>query len=197
MISTYLSGLVAGLSLIVAIGAQNAFVLRQGVLRHHVLTVVAICAGADALLIGLGTLGAGAVVEAHPGVVTAMRYLGAAYLVWFAINTLIAVRNPSGLSASREASGRSVALTTLALTFLNPHVYLDTMVMLGSISATFQEHRWVFAGGAVTGSLIWFPSIAYAGRRLAVVLARPRTWQVLNLVIGVGMLALAAWLALG
>lgn len=197
MITTYVAGLAAGLSLIVAIGAQNAFVLRQGILRHHVVPVVMICTVADAVLILLGALGAGTLVEAHPAVVDLLRWGGAAYLAWFAIGALRAARTPEGLAAARESTGRSVVLTALALTFLNPHVYLDTVLMLGSIGATFGDQRWAFSAGAVTGSIIWFPSLAFAGRRLAGVLARPRTWQAINLAIGIGMLALAGWLAFG
>jgi L-lysine exporter family protein LysE/ArgO len=195
--TAYFAGLVAGLSLIIAIGAQNAFVLRQGILRRHVLAVVTICVVADALLIVLGALGAGAVVSGNPGLVGVLRWGGGAYLVWFAITALRAAHRPEGLATARAGSGRSAVVTILALTFLNPHVYLDTVVMLGSIGATFGEGRWLFAGGAVTGSILWFPALALAGRRLAGVLARPRTWQVLNLFIGVGMLGLAAWLVVG
>ena len=197
MIGTFAAGMIAGLSLIVAIGAQNAFVLRQGILRRHVLPVVAICTLADAGLIALGTAGAGAAVQAHPEVLAVLRWAGGAYLTWFALSTLWAARKPEGLAAARSGSGKSAVLTTLALTFLNPHVYLDTVLMLGSIGATFEEGRWIFAAGAMSGSLIWFPSLAVAGRRLAGVLAKPRTWQVLNVIIGVGMLGLAGYLVFG
>lgn len=197
MITTYVAGIAAGLSLIIAIGAQNAFVLRQGILRRHVLPVVLICTGADALLILLGAAGAGSLVSAHPAVIDLLRWGGAAYLAWFALGAFRSALTPEGLTAARESTGRSVVLTTLALTFLNPHVYLDTVLMLGSIGATFEEQRWAFAAGAVTGSIVWFPSLALAGQRFAGLLARPRTWQVLNLFIGVGMSALAGWLVLG
>lgn len=195
MPTTFLTGLLTGLSLIVAIGAQNAFVLRQGILRRHVLPVVAICVLADASLIALGTAGAGAVVSAHPDLLTVLRWLGAAYLAWFGLSTLWQARHPEGLTAAAATSGRSVVASALALTFLNPHVYLDTVVMLGIISTTFDELRWVFAAGAVTGSVLWFPSLAWLGGRLAPWLARPRVWQVLGVVIGLVMLALAAALA--
>lgn len=194
MFTAYAAGLAAGLSLIVAIGAQNAFVLRQGVLRRHVLPVVAICTAADALLISLGTLGAGAAVNAHPDLLGVLRWAGGAYLAWFGITALAGARRSEGLTAARSSTGTSVVLTTLALTFLNPHVYLDTVLMLGSVSSTFEGDRWGFAAGAMTGSVIWFPSLAALGNRLAGVLARPVTWQALNVVIGGCMLALAGYL---
>jgi L-lysine exporter family protein LysE/ArgO len=195
MPTTYLAGLLTGLSLIVAIGAQNAFVLRQGILRRHVLPVVAICVLADASLIALGTAGAGAIVRSHPDVLAVLRWVGAAYLLWFGLSTLWQARRPEGLTAAATTSGRSVVLTALALTFLNPHVYLDTVVMLGIISTSFDGLRWVFAAGAMTGSLLWFPALAWLGGRLAPWLARPRVWQVLGVVIGLVMITLAAALA--
>ena len=196
MPTTYLAGFLTGLSLIVAIGAQNAFVLRQGILRRHVVPVVAIAMLADAALIALGTAGAGAVVKAHPDVLAVLRWVGAAYLLWFGLRTLWEARHPQGLQAAASASGRNVILTALALTFLNPHVYLDTVVMLGIISTSFGETRWLFAAGAVTASTLWFPALAWVGARLAPWLARSRVWQVIGVVIGVVMIALAAALAL-
>lgn len=197
MLTTYAAGLAAGLSLIVAIGAQNAFVLRQGILGRHVLPVVAICVLADTTLIALGTAGAGALVRSHPGLLTVLRWVGAAYLVWFGLTTLWQARRPEGLHAAATASGKGVVLTTLALTLLNPHVYLDTVVMLGILSAGFGQARWTFAAGAMTGSILWFPALAWVGGRLAPWLARPRVWQVLGVLIGLVMLALAAFLAVG
>lgn len=188
---TALAGLLTGLSLIVAIGAQNAFVLRQGIRREHLLPVVAICITADTLLIGLGTAGVGAVVDAHPGLVRVATWAGAAYLVGYGLLALRRATRPEGLEAKAPASRGSVVLTTLAITFLNPHVYLDTVLMLGSIAIGFGDERWVFAGGAMAGSTVWFAGLALGARALAAPLARPGTWRVLDGVIGATMIALA------
>ena len=184
------TGLLAGLSLIVAIGAQNAWVLRQGVRRDRVGVVVAICALSDAVLIVAGTAGVGALVTAHPEALTLARWAGAAYLVWFAVRSLRAARSPQALHEGGRATAGVVA-TTLALTWLNPHVYLDTVVMLGTLAAQHGSARWLFAGGAVTASVLWFTALGFGARLLARPLSRPRTWQVLDATIGVLMLALA------
>lgn len=191
MIPSYLGGLLAGASLIVPIGAQNAFVLRQGILGRQVRTVVGICVLADAGLIALGIAGAGAIVATHPDVLTVLRWGGAAYLAWFGLTTLWQARTPTGLTAAESATGGSVAMTALALTFLNPHVYLDTVVMLGILGSNTGDLRWVFAAGAMTASALWFPGLAILGRRLAPYLARPRMWQLVGVVIAVVMIALA------
>ncbi len=195
MLSTALAGMLTGLALIVAIGAQNAFVLRQGIRREHALTVVLVCIGADALLIGLGTAGVGALVESHPRALRVVTWVGVAYLVAYGLLSLRRAVSPGALSATAPASRGSVLLTTLAITFLNPHVYLDTVVMLGSIANGFDERRWVFAAGAAIGSLVWFTGLGLGARRLAGPLGRPRTWQVLDGLIGATMLMIAARLA--
>lgn len=189
-----LAGLLTGLTLIVAIGAQNAFVLRQGIRREHLAPVVLICIAADALLIGLGTAGVGALVSAQPGLVRAVTWLGAAYLIGYGLLALRRATRPEGLSTSAAASRGSVVATTLAITFLNPHVYLDTVLMLGSIANGHGEQRWAFAGGAMLGSTIWFTALGLGARALAGPLARPGTWRVLDAVIGVTMIGLAALL---
>ncbi|WP_156466236.1 LysE/ArgO family amino acid transporter [Janibacter sp. Soil728] len=186
-----LAGLLTGLTLIVAIGAQNAFVLRQGIRREHLAPVVLICIAADGLLIALGTAGVGALVSAHPGLVRAVTWLGAAYLVGYGLLALRRAAKPEGLKATVSASRRSVVATTLAITFLNPHVYLDTVLMLGSIANGHGEQRWAFAGGAVLGSTIWFTGLGLGARALAGPLGRPGTWRVLDGVIGVTMIGLA------
>lgn len=188
------AGMLTGLSLIVAIGAQNAFVLRQGLTKRHVGLVVAICAISDALLILAGVAGVGALVTGNPWLLTALKWVGAIYLVGYGLRSLWSARHPSGLdpAASAGKSAAAVAATTLALTYLNPHVYLDTVVMLGSIA---NQHgptgRWWFAAGAVTGSLVWFSALGYGARSLSHIVARPMTWRVLDTVIGVVMIALA------
>ncbi|WP_282070789.1 LysE/ArgO family amino acid transporter [Janibacter hoylei] len=196
MLTTALAGLLTGLTLIVAIGAQNAFVLRQGIRREHLLPVVAICIAADATLIALGTGGVGALVSSHPGLVRAVTWVGAAYLVGYGLLALRRATRPTGLEATAPASRGSVVATTLAITFLNPHVYLDTVLMLGSIANGFEDERWAFAGGAVVGSTVWFTGLALGARALARPLANPRTWRVLDAVIGVTMIGLGALLAL-
>lgn len=188
---TALAGMLTGLTLIIAIGAQNAFVLRQGIRREHLLPVVAICIAADAALIGLGTAGVGAVVDSHPGLVRVVTWAGAAYLVGYGLLALRRAARPEGLEATTAASRGSVVLTTLAITFLNPHVYLDTVLMLGSIASGFGDERWVFAGGAMAGSTLWFTGLALGARALAAPLARPGTWRVLDGLIGATMIALA------
>ncbi|WP_446224789.1 LysE/ArgO family amino acid transporter [Nocardia sp. IBHARD005] len=196
-----LSGLGFGLSLIVAIGAQNAFVLRQGVRGQHVLPVIAVCALSDIVLIGAGVAGFGTVVESFPAVLTVARYAGAAFLVGYA---LLAARRALGSSALiAEAAGASVAvgasvLTCLALTWLNPHVYLDTLVLLGSFASTYAwPDRWFLAAGAMLASVIWFIALGYGARRLGPLFARPIAWRVLDWLIAVVMLALAVGLLLG
>ena len=189
-----LAGLLTGLTLIVAIGAQNAFVLRQGIRREHLAPVVLICIAADVLLIGLGTAGVGALVSAHPGLVRVVTWLGAAYLVGYGLVALRRAAHPEALSASVAATRGSVVATTLAITFLNPHVYLDTVLMLGSIANGHGEQRWAFAGGAAAGSAIWFTALGLGARALAGPLGRPGTWRVLDGVIGVTMVGLAVLL---
>ncbi|MGY0497012.1 LysE/ArgO family amino acid transporter [Nocardia sp. FBN12] len=195
-----LSGLGFGLSLIVAIGAQNAFVLRQGVRGQHVLPVIAVCAVSDIVLIGAGVAGFGRVVESFPAVLTIARYAGAAFLIGYA---LLAARRALGSSALiAEAAGASVAvgasvLTCLALTWLNPHVYLDTLVLLGSFASTYASpDRWFLAAGAMLASVLWFVALGYGARRLGPLFARPIAWRVLDSLIAVIMLVLAVGLLL-
>ncbi|MFE9787838.1 LysE/ArgO family amino acid transporter [Nocardia salmonicida] len=195
-----LSGLGFGLSLIVAIGAQNAFVLRQGVRGQHVLPVIAVCAVSDIVLIGAGVAGFGTVVESFPAVLTVARYAGAAFLVGYA---LLAARRALGSSTLiAEAAGASVAvgasvLTCLALTWLNPHVYLDTLVLLGSFASTYATpDRWFLAAGAMLASVLWFAALGYGARRLGPLFARPIAWRVLDSLIALVMLALAIGLLL-
>ena len=193
------AGLLTGLSLIIAIGAQNAFVLRQGLARQHVGPVVAVCAVSDAVLIVAGVSGIGAVV-AHAGwVLDVVRWLGVAFLASYGVVSLVRARRPATLEAARAGapSRRAAVGRALALTYLNPHVYLDTVLLLGSIA---NQHgsgdRWWFAIGAVAGSILWFTGLGYgasAGQRL---LATPRAWQVLDVLIGLTMLAIALSLAL-
>ncbi|MEX5296305.1 LysE/ArgO family amino acid transporter [Kocuria sp. CPCC 205268] len=198
MVSIWGAGALSGLALIVAIGAQNAFVLRQGIRREHVGVVVVLCAVSDAVLILGGTAGIGALVSRFPGVLDVLRWGGAAYLAWWAVRSFVSALRPAALTAEAPRSRGSVVATTLALTYLNPHVYLDTVVLLGSLANQHgPDTRWVFAGGAVVGSVVWFSALGYGARALSGVLSSPRTWRVVDLVIGVVMLALAVNLVLG
>ena len=192
------TGMVTGLGLIVAIGAQNAFVLRQGLRREHIGAVVVLCIASDALLIFGGTAGIGALVTRFPAALEILRWGGAAYLAWWGIRSLASALRPSTLTVQEPRAKGTVILTTLALTFLNPHVYLDTVVLLGSLANQHgPEARWIYAAGAAVGSLLWFTALGYGARSLSGVLNRPRTWQILDLLIGLVMLLLAARLVLG
>ncbi|EKU46759.1 LysE family transporter [Brevibacterium casei] len=199
MLTHLLTGLLAGWSLIIAVGPQNALVLRQGIRREHLGAVLTICIVADILLIGAGAVGIGAIVLLAPWALEVLRWLGVAYLLWFAFTSLRSARKAGGLKADAEArSLRGVIATTLALTFLNPGVYLDTVVMLGNL-ANQQGPGGVlpFTLGAMLGSVTWFLGIGLGARSASTYLARPRVWQVLDVVIAVVLVILAVRLALG
>lgn len=194
-----LFGFATSLSLIVAIGAQNAFVLRQGIRNEHVLPVVILCAVSDLVLIMAGVAGVGALVTAHPQLLTVARYGGAAFLVGYGLLAARRAVRPTTLTPSDAgpASLKSVLLTCLALTFLNPHVYLDTVVLLGTLASQQGDARWRFGAGAATASLVWFFGLGFGARRLAGLFARPSTWRVLDGVIALTMIGLGVSLALG
>ena len=189
------TGFFASLSLILAIGAQNAFVLRQGLRREHIGVVIAICAISDALLIVLGILGLGALIISLPVLVEIFRYGGAAYLVWFGISALRRAKKPDVLEASKQKTSglRSVVITTLAITYLNPHVYIDTVILLGSIANQFAD-RWVFAIGAVLASASWFLSLGLGAKLLGKYVSKPWFWRALDLFIALVMFSIAGLL---
>ncbi|WEO99290.1 LysE family transporter [Streptomyces sp. FXJ1.172] len=194
------AGFGSGLSLIVAIGAQNAFVLRQGVRRDAVLAVVGICALSDAVLIALGVGGVGALVVAWPGAVRAVGIVGGAFLLCYgALAARRVVRPGTGLRAEGEAAGsrRRAVLTCLAMTWLNPHVYLDTVFLLGSLAADRGALRWTFGLGAACASLCWFAALGFGARLLGRFLARPGAWRLLDALVAVTMLAMGALLLAG
>ncbi|MFJ4686903.1 LysE/ArgO family amino acid transporter [Streptomyces sp. NPDC088789] len=195
------AGFGTGLSLIVAIGAQNAFVLRQGVRREAVLAVVGICALSDALLIGLGVAGVGAVVVAWPGALTAVGWIGGAFLLGYGVLAARRAIRPAGqgLRADGERAGsrRRAILTCLALTWLNPHVYLDTVFLLGTVAADRGDLRYVFGTGAVLASLCWFTALGFGARLLGRWLAGPTAWRVLDALVAVMMLTLGVLLIAG
>ena len=237
LISSALAGLGLGLSLIIAIGAQNVFVLRQGIRREHVFAVAAICALSDLALIVVGVSGIGAVLAAVPWLVEVIRWAGAAFLVGYGVLAARRALRPSGealvadgdtteatdapepedaeagtpaASSGSGASASSTAtlarpvtttlatavLTCLALTWLNPHVYLDTVFLLGSVANTHGDARWAFAAGAGVASIVWFFGLAYGARLLGGVLASPRAWRVLDGLIAVVMVVLGVLLVL-
>lgn len=193
------TGFFSGLALIVAIGAQNAFVLRQGLRREHVFGIVLFCAVSDALLIGAGILGLGAAIESVPWLLVALRFVGAAYLIWFGIGAVRRAINPGSLEgAGSGRAGTWGALATAAgLTFLNPHVYIDTVILLGSIGNQFQADRWLFWVGASLGSFVWFFGLGYFARLLAPLAINPRFWRILESVIAIVIFTIAGYLLFG
>ena len=194
----FLQGLVLSLGLIVAIGAQNAFVLRQGLRREHVGSVVLFCALADAVLITAGVLGMAQALGNHPGVARAMALAGAAFLAWYGWQALQRARRASQLTASQGGAGLShgAALAqAAAFTLLNPHVYLDTVLLVGSIGAQQPEAlRGWFIAGSSTASLGWFTALGFGARWLAPLFKKPRAWQVLDGLIGLTMWVMAVLL---
>ena len=203
MLNASLTGLLTGLSLIVAIGAQNAFVLRQGLRRARVGPIVTVCIVSDIALIIAGVAGIGAVVQHADWALQAVRWFGVAFLTWYGLSSAWRARRPSALAASADGTGggaqpglASTLRRILALTWLNPHVYLDTMVLLGSIAnSRGPVDRWWFAVGAMVASTLWFLGLGFGARFAAPLLTTPRAWQVLDLLIAATMVAIAAKLA--
>jgi len=194
------AGFGTGLSLIVAIGAQNAFVLRQGIRREAVLAVVGICALSDALLIALGVGGVGALVTAWPGALTAVAWIGGLFLVGYGALAARRVFRPSGaLVAGGDPVGsrRRAVLTCLAMTWLNPHVYLDTVFLLGSVAADRGPLRWTFGLGAALASVCWFAALGFGARLLSRFLSRPSAWRVLDGLVAATMVVLGVTLVAG
>ena len=198
MSSPLVLGFIASFTLIAAIGAQNAFVLRQGIRREHVLPVVALCTVSDIVLISAGIAGVGALISAHPAALNIAKFGGAVFLVGYGLMAARRAWRPSSLTPSEAAPARLIdaLLTCAALTFLNPHVYLDTVVLLGALANEHRDERWLFGVGAVTASAVWFVSLGLGARRLAGLFATPMTWRILDGLIAVMMIALGLLLAL-
>ena len=198
MSSPLVLGFIASFTLIAAIGAQNAFVLRQGIRREHVLPVVALCTVSDIVLISAGIAGVGALISAHPSALNIAKFGGAAFLVGYGLLAARRAWRPSSLKPSDAAPARlvEVLVTCAALTFLNPHVYLDTVVLLGALANEHRDERWLFGVGAVTASAVWFSGLGLGARRLAGLFATPLTWRILDGLIAVMMIGLGALLAL-
>lgn len=217
---TFLAGLGLGLSLIIAIGAQNVFLLRQGLRREHVLAVVLICAVSDAVLITAGVAGIGLLVQQAPWLVIVARWAGAVFLICYGVlaarrawlgtdqgldagaagpavtSAPAASSRPAGTTTATASRLAPVVITALALTWLNPHVYLDTVLMLGSVASTHGDQRWVFAAGAVLASFLWFFGLGFGARHLGRWLRTPRAWRVLDALIAIVMIALGVSLVL-
>jgi len=196
--SAYLAGLGTALSLIVAIGAQNAFVLKQGLMRRHVLAVCVFCALSDAVLISAGVLGAGAIAAAAPWFMAAMRWGGAAFLLAYGARAFRAAWRGGGVLRAGTEGGAGLGATLLVLaglTWLNPHVWLDTVVLIGSVSAGW-ENKAGFVAGAVSGSVLFFLTLGYGARRLSPLFVRPGAWRVLDGLVGLVMWAVGLGLVL-
>ncbi len=196
----FTAGLSLGLSLIIAIGAQNAFVLKQGLKKQHVFAVCLVCAASDAALIAAGVSGFYWMVNRLPWLEMAALYGGAAFLLVYGARSFYAALRPADPAPATENAGGSKAsavLTCLALTWLNPHVYLDTLVLLGSVSTQYPGGKTAFAGGAMLGSFGFFFALGYGAAVLAPVFRNPQAWRLLDAVIGVVMWSIAASLLLG
>ncbi len=190
---TFLAGFFFSLSLIAAIGAQNAFVLRQGLLRQHVLAVCLFCATSDAVLISAGVAGAGVIADRMPWLLQVMRWGGAAFLIVYGARAFrSALRSEGGLYAADmpRASFGTTMLTVAALTWLNPHVYLDTVALMGSVSTNW-DNKWAFASGAISASFLFFLTLGFGARFLAPLFQRPRAWQVLDFSVAIVMWLIA------
>jgi L-lysine exporter family protein LysE/ArgO len=191
-----LTGFATGLGLIIAIGAQNAFVLRQGLRREYVFPIVLFAAVSDALLIIVGIAGLGALIQGFPLALEVIRYAGAAYLTWFGISAVRRAMKPSTLEAASEGKGTlaGALLSIAALTYLNPHVYLDTVILLGGVANQFNDDRWMFGLGAATASFVWFFSLGYFAKFLSRFVSSPKFWRVLDSFIAVVMFTIAVLL---
>lgn len=197
MSSPVLLGFLTTMTLIAAIGAQNAFVLRQGIRGEHVIPVIALCTVSDLILIAAGIAGVGAIITAHPDALTVAKLGGAVFLIGYGALAARRAFRPSTLSPTGKAPARlaEVLVTCAALTWLNPHVYLDTVVLLGSIANENRDQRWLFGAGAVMASALWFTGLGLGAKRLAGLFATPLTWRVLDGAIAVIMVALGIWMA--
>lgn len=197
MLTAALAGFLTALSLILAIGAQNAFVLRQGIRREHVLPVVLTCALSDAILITAGVSGFSTLQTLAPWFTQAMLYAGAAFLIVYgALRFKAALKGGEALrpTPGTSATLRATLTTCLILTWANPHVYLDAVVLIGAVSAQYAPYAALFGAGAATGSLVFFAALGFGARLLAPIFANPRAWVVLEVIVGVTMWTIAATL---
>ena len=196
MWQSYVNGILVALGLIMAIGAQNAFVLAQSLRREHHLSVAALCILCDALLVAAGVFGLATVLLSSPTLLAVARWGGAAFLLWYGIKSLRSACSAQGLERQQgqgSRSRRAVLLSALAVTLLNPHVYLDTVLLIGSLGAQ-QPVPGAYVAGAASASLLWFSTLALGAAWLAPWLARPATWRLLDLMVAVMMFSVAAQL---
>ncbi len=193
MLIGFLTGFGLGASLIIAIGAQNAFILRQGILRQHVFILCLICAIADSLLIAVGVAGVGAIMQSSPSLLFSIRIGGAIFLLWYAWVAFRRALKPNVMNEAGQGEGslRVALLTCLAFTFLNPHVYVDTVLLVGASAPHEGEARLAYGAGAMLASFIWFFALGYGARLLEPVFKNPKAWQVLDTMIGIVMLLIA------
>lgn len=196
----FVKGMAIGASLIIAIGAQNMHVLRMGLLRQHLLLTAVVCAGCDMLLIILGISGLGLLITAHEKLLIAIRYAGAAFLFYYGYRALRRARQSARLTVSQlsqDYTARGALATALAVSLLNPHVFLDTVLLIGAVGA--QEAGWdrlAFGAGAATASWLWFFALAYGAKYLIPLFAKPRAWQILDVLIAIVVFSLGLGLVL-
>ena len=199
-LSTLGIGFFSGAALIIAIGAQNTFVLRQGLKREHVGLIVLICCACDVLLVSLGVAGLGAAIGAQPWLMNLLRYGGAAFLAGYALLAARRAFNSNALGVGGNGapvSAKAAAMATLGFTLLNPHVYLDTVLLLGALGAQqLEELRWLFVVGCSCAAVLWFAGLGYGARMLAPLFAQPIAWRMLDAAVAVVMLILALLLLL-
>lgn len=193
MLNIAVTGFFSGLSLIIAIGAQNAYVLRLGLLRRYVGVAVLICAISDAILIIAGTAGMGALVQKSEVLLKIISWVGAAYLLFYGASAFWRARKPNVLLPTEQElpSKKKVILAVVAFTWLNPHVYLDTVLLLGSIGSQYGSDRWWFALGASIASVLWFAGLGFGSKAAAKIMSRPITWRILDIFIGIVMTTIA------
>lgn len=200
MIADLIAGFLTGAALIIAIGAQNSFVLRQGIWRQHVLPIVLVCAGADAILIAAGVAGLGALIQSIPIILEVARYGGAAFLLAYGLAAARRALKPQQLtfdSGSGTSLGAAMA-TCLTFTFLNPHVYLDTVILLGSLASLHEANgRWAFGSGAMVTSFVWFFALGYGARLLGPLFSNTIAWRALDALITLIMFGLGISLLAG
>lgn len=200
MLEVYLEGMLLSAGLIIAIGAQNAYVLKQGIQNNHVFVVATVCFLCDFILMSLGILGVGTFVAKNQLLQLLLAGGGMLYILWFALQSFLSIRHPQRLELKNTESAGTIKMVivgALAITLLNPHVYLDTVVIIGGIAGTLEtEHKPIFLMGVLTSSAIWFYGLAYGARKLAPLFRKPITWQVVNFLIGSMMLFIAYQLGL-
>ena len=192
-----LPGFLTGLSLIIAIGAQNAFVIRQGLTRKYVLMTVLFCIASDVILMAAGVAGLGALILQVSWLLEALRWFGVAYLLWFAYGSIRSAFKNDVLKTNDDhsPSRKQVLLTLFGVTWLNPHCYLDTVILVGSIANSFKENAWFYGLGAMSASVIWFFAIGFGAKAASNIMSKPLFWKILDLVIAAIMMTIAGLLA--